>query len=350
MRQFVKLLWASPRWTVALTAAVAAALAYWAGMAVPGPAGDYPYYAPLGAVVAMSSTLFGSARRSVQSIVSIWLGSAIALLAASFFPSDPLSVAAVVGVGMLVAGWHRLGEMGSWVPSAAVFVLIIGSTNPVGFVGAYGGLTLLGAAIGVGMTALFPQLPMQPADRSLDEVRQVLIDQLEELAQALQQDTPPTASQWDDRRLQTGPALWRMRAAMRHVTEAARGNRRRANHRGRLERQIQQAEILERVSFLIEDLSRVLSEDERAENDSVGLGKELRPDASEALRALAALLQSGDGRTVDEDLQTKAEHCLSRLVDQIGRVRATSSDDGLFTAGSIVTSIRRCLAMPRPHE
>ena len=312
--------------------------------------GEYPYYAPLGAVVAMSSTLLGSVRTSVQSIASIWLGSLIALIAASFLEPSPLTATLVVGVGMRVAGWHRLGAMGSWVPTAALFVLIIGATDPVGFVGAYGGLTLVGATIGVGMTLLFPQLPLPPADKALDDLREVLVVQLEQLVDALQQDSPPTGEEWEERRVPIDQALWRMRSALRLVKEAARGNRRRARNLHRLERQIEEAKIMERVTFLIEDLTQVLGEEERAENDTVGLGRELRPAASRALQALADLLREGDGRTVDADLQAAAEDGLSRLVEQIARVRAESPHDGLFTASSIVTNIRRCLSMPRPQE
>lgn len=350
MRQFFENLWAYPRVALALTAAGSGALAFWVGSVFPGPVGDYPYYAPLGAVVAMSSTLLGSVRTSVQSIASIWLGSLIALVAASFLEPSPLTVAVVVGVGMLVAGWHRLGAMGSWVPTAALFVLIIGTTDPVGFVGAYGGLTLVGASIGLGMTLLFPQLPLPPADRAPDDLRAILVVQLEQLVDAFRQDRPPTGTEWDERRVPIDPALWRMRSALHLVAEAARGNRRRGRHRRRLERQIEEAKIMERVTFLVEDLTQVLGEEERAENDSVGLGRELRPAASRALQALADLLREGDGRTVDPHRQAAAEDSLSGLVEQVARVQATSPNDGLFTASSIVTNIRRCLRMPRPQE
>jgi hypothetical protein len=59
-------------------------------------------------------------------------------------------------------------------------------------------------------------------------------------------------------------------------------------------------------------------------------------------------VQSGDGRTVDPGAKAVARETLAGLVDQIHAVRVgDSSDDGLFTAGSIVTNIRRCLETPR---
>jgi hypothetical protein len=54
----------------------------------------------------------------------------------------------VVGLGVLLAGWHRLGSSGSWTATSALVVLILGSQDP-GSVTAYTGLTALGAGIGL---------------------------------------------------------------------------------------------------------------------------------------------------------------------------------------------------------
>lgn len=335
-------------WGLALTAATAGAIAFWVGAIFPGPAGEFPYYAPLGAVVAMSSTVVGSVRVSIQSIISIWLGSAIALVTAVFLTSSPVTVALVIGLGMLAVNLRWLGDMGTWVPTAALFVLIIGAEDPVAFVSAYGGLTLIGAAIGVAMTVLFPQLPLVPAERAMHDVRAAVLVQLQQLARALQGDRPPTETQWADCRAQIAPAVHRMRAERQHVIDASHGNRRRSSHVHRLARQLEQEESLERVCFLVEDLTQLLEEEERAGNDLVGLGPQLRPHAAHALLALADLVHSGDGRTVDSGIKAAADDALGELVDQIRDVRSHDfSDDEFFTAGSIVTNIRRCLETPR---
>ena len=39
----------------------------------------------------------------------------------------------MVGLGVLLAGWHRLGGSGSWTATSALFVPILGSEDP-GFV------------------------------------------------------------------------------------------------------------------------------------------------------------------------------------------------------------------------
>lgn len=336
-------------WGPALTTAAAGAIAFWVGAVFPRPAGEFPYYAPLGAVVAMSSTVMGSVRKSIQSVVSIWLGSAIALAVGAVLSPSPATVALVIGVGTIAGTWGWLDDTGHWVPTAALFVLIIGTEDPVAFVSAFGGLTLIGAAIGVLMTMLFPQLPLAPMERSISDVRAEVLVQLRRLARALHEHGPPTENEWSDHRAQLEPAVQNMRAARQLVLEATRANRRRGPHRFHLERQLEQAAVLERVCVLVEELTQLLEEEERAENDQVGLGPELRPQTARALLALADLVESGDGRTADPGAKADAQDALSALVDQIHDVRVGDSpDDELFTAGSIVTTIRRCLETPRP--
>ena len=336
-------------WAPALTTAGAGAIAFWVGAVFPGPAGEFPYYAPLGAVVAMSTTVMGSVRKSVQSIVSIWLGSAIALAIGAVLTPSPVTVALVIGLGTIAGSWSWLDDKGHWVPTAALFVLIIGTDDPVAFVSAFGGLTLIGTAIGVAMTVLFPQLPLGPTERAIGDVRTEVLVQLRRLAHALQGDGPPTETQWRDYVAQLDPAVQRMRAARQLVLDASRVNRRRKHHRYRLERELEQAAALERVCFLLEELTQVLEEEERAGNDHVGLGPELRPHTAQALLALADLVQSGDGRTADPGAKADAQDALAALVDQIHDIRVGEpSDDELFTAGSIVTTIRRCIETPRP--
>ncbi len=62
-----------------LKAAVAAGLAWVLVLPLGGVADAYPYYAPLGAVIAVSSTVAGSLRSSLQAVVSIAIGAAIAV-------------------------------------------------------------------------------------------------------------------------------------------------------------------------------------------------------------------------------------------------------------------------------
>lgn len=101
-----------PRIPRAVKAAVAAVLAWLAVLPLGGAADEYPYYAPLGAVIAVSATVADSVRDSVQGVAAILLGAALAVCAGAVVPTVP-GLAVVVLLGTLVAGWWRLGEMGA---------------------------------------------------------------------------------------------------------------------------------------------------------------------------------------------------------------------------------------------
>lgn len=180
----------------ALRATAAAVLAWLLVGLVPGPWSDYPYYAPLGAVIATSVTLRGSTLRSAQTVLAIALGAVVARVTDALPVPALAGLAIVVLVGVLVSEWHVLGDMGSWVPTSALFVLIIGGTDPVGYVSAYVGLTLLGALVGVAVNLVLPPLPLTPADHALLRLRDATAAHLEASAAATrdeQADLPPTA-------------------------------------------------------------------------------------------------------------------------------------------------------------
>ncbi|WP_160320836.1 hypothetical protein [Arthrobacter alpinus] len=46
---------------------------------MPGTADDYPYYAPLGALVSMSATFMGSVRVGFQTLIGLTLGILLAV-------------------------------------------------------------------------------------------------------------------------------------------------------------------------------------------------------------------------------------------------------------------------------
>ena len=343
----VRRTWARhPRLGLAVKAALAATLAWLAAQALPvGPAAEYPYYAPLGAVIATSTTLSGSVRGSVQSVAAIALGAAVALTVATVFGYHLATLTLVVGLGVLLAGWHRLGSSGSWTATSALFVLVLG-TGDSGFVLAYTGLTALGAAIGLAVTAAFPPLPLAPAQEQLRALRDTLAGQLEDLADGLQQEHPPTEDEWRRRTHRIDPVLTQMREAVQQAAEARRGNRRARRYHDAAEAQYRQARALERLSLLVEQLTQVVAETERAEFERVALGPALRPPASRTLAALAAALRSVEDAAADPETLVRAQACLDAITEAVRRARASTPDD-LFVAGDVVPAVRRSLdALP----
>lgn len=349
VRRLRELLAAHPRIGLAIKAAVAASLAWALVEVIPGPAADYPYYAPLGAVVATSTTLVGSARESAQTVAAITLGALVALGVEAVSGPNVITIAAVVCIGVLLAGWRQLGSASSWLPTSALFVLILGHGNPFPYVAGFAGLTLFGALVGIAVTAAFPPLPLTPARAALDRLRETLAGQLDDLADGLSGELPPTGDEWERRRRGVEPVLLEARAAVQHAEEARRGNRIAARYRDSVHRQHTQARALERLAFLIEDLTLLVSETEIADNERVALGPSLRPPASAALGALAAVLRSVAGATADPEAVRQAEEALDALTAEMRRARATTDDD-LLVAGSIVENIQRSLAAVLPDE
>ena len=336
-----------PRWGMVVKAAVAASLAWALVQLVPGAAGDYPYYAPLGAVVATSATLARSVREAAQTVGAIGLGAAVALVVDGLSYPNAVTIAVVVAAGVALAGWSALGTSGTWVPTSALFTLIIGDADPVGYVAGYAGLTLLGALVGLAVTAAFPPLPMVPAQAELDRLRDLLADQLEDLVDALRRTSPPDEAGWRARMRSVDPVLSRMRDAVALADQGRRGNRRARRYAGAADRLYRRAKALESLAFLVVDLVELLREHETAAAgwDDVALGPRLRPTTATALAALAGVVRTDD-RTDDRDDDREQARSAQDAVDDLAReLRAERERTGhdLFVAGSVLTTVRRSL-------
>lgn len=241
-----------PRVTGAGKATVSALLAWALVHAVPGPWSAYPYYAPLGAVIASAVTLRASTQGAFQAIGAMAVGAVLAravdLLPLPQFPS----LGIVVLLGVLASGWRLLGSSGSWVTTSALFVLVIGHSDPVDYTLAYVGLTTVGALIAIGVNALIPALPLTPAQRALDRLQERTAEHLDALAAAIAADELP-----DDATLRT--ALDTADTATDQARDSARANwnaRRYRTWRASLDRQ---SEALVQAARTAQDAHRALS-------------------------------------------------------------------------------------------
>lgn len=343
-----------PRAALAVRGALAASLAWFVVQFLPDPAGDYPYYAPLGAVIATTTTLAGSVRESVQTVAAIAVGGAIGFLGGHLgSSSSPLTVALVVAVGVLAVGLRPLGAMASWAPTAALFTLIIGRGEAF-YIGAYAGLVLLGAAVGIAANAVFPPLPLAPAQAAVAEVRRELAAQLADVADALEQDDLLDAEGWERRQHDVAPKRWLMRNSVQEADDARRGNRRARAYAQELDRLDRQAAALDRVALLVVDLTDLLSVEERAGNERLALGRALRPAAADMVRHLEAVVRSvGDSDDVEKEVRATHES-LERFTAEIGRARTDEPGGGTMVAASLAVTVRRCLdelaSVREPHE
>ena len=100
------------RLQLAAKAALAAGLAFFVAPYMPGTAAEYPYYAPLGALVSMYHNVAGSVRQGLQTLVGLAIGIGLAFLLVNVTDPSPLSVAVFMGIGVLLSGLPRLGSVG----------------------------------------------------------------------------------------------------------------------------------------------------------------------------------------------------------------------------------------------
>lgn len=323
-----------------------------------GVADEYPYYAPLGAVIAVTTSAIGAVRDSLQTVASIALG---VLLAVATVPFPILvGLVLVVGIGswmVVVQPFVRwLGASSSYVVVSALFVLVIGGDSPMDYAGAYLGLVSFGALVGAGVNLLWPPLPLRAESREFRTVRDDLAKQLDSIAAALVAERPPTQEEWQERTRGADELIARTRQVASDSAESRKANWRRRRWAARSAQLDGQVQALERLSLLVGDLTDLLSDQEHAERDLVALGPELRPPVGAVLHGLADTLRSLDGehdhddRTLDLDHDTRrrTELALEDLVAAMRKVRARTGDD-LLTAGAVVTAVGRTLAAVQRH-
>jgi uncharacterized membrane protein YgaE (UPF0421/DUF939 family) len=338
-----------PRIALAAKAALATAGAWALVQPLGGPADDYPYYAPLGAMIAVGTTVAGSVRESLQSLLAIVLGAGLALVIGMAGAPEIAGVGIVVAVGTLMGGWWRTGSKSDWVPLTALFVLIIGNPDPIDYAIAYLGLTTLGAAVGIGVDLAFPPLPLTPTQSSVARLRSRLAEQLDELADGLLQETPPDHDGWHSRRREIRPLTLEMHDMVRQATEAMRANWRAGRWRHEADRQYRQAKALEQLAFLVEQMTLFLTAREQAEREEVPLGPDLRPYAAHAFQETAETLRFADAPVVEQEGLRDMQAAVTRLAEEVRAVRDRTGGD-LFGAGSVVLTLRRVIDSISPED
>lgn len=324
----------------ALRAALAAVVAWLVVLPWGGLADEYPYYAPMGALVAVTATVAGSMRESARIAAAMSLGAVLAIMTTPL--PGLVQLAIVVGVGTYLSGWYRLGGNASWVPISGLFVLLFGADDPWGFPAAYIGLTTAGALIGLVVNALWPPLPLKDVRRSAFELRDVLCDQLEILADALAQEELPSREEWQERLHDIDPALGRMRELVSTAADARRANWRAGRWQEYGDTQERRARALDALAFLVEDITWFLIDREHADREDVAIGAALRPLTSGVLHRLARVLASWDGDDVDPGDLKEVEDALEQLVTGIRNVRQRTEDD-MMVASGVVSTVRRTL-------
>lgn len=339
-RSRVPALLRSARTGHALKVAVAAALAWLLVVPFAGVADDYPYYAPLGAVVVVAGTVASSLRATMSTVAAIAIGAIPAIAALALPGPEVWALGLVVFVGAWLAGWEVLGPSASWIPISGLFILVIGASDPWRFAGAYLGLVAVGALVGLVVNTAWPPLPLSAAQSSLDRLRETLAEQLLHLSEGLVADTLPALTEWRERQLAVDRRAGQMEATLVEAREAQRVNWRAPRWRETAQTQYEQARALKSLSFFVQDIYDLIARHEHADLDEVALGPHLRPLAARAIETTAGALTA---TTDDGPARWQAAHDATNALAREIMARRADGPEEYFAAGAVVSTLRRAL-------
>lgn len=324
-----------PRLGLALRVSIAGGLAWLVAQLLPGQeAHRYAYFAPMGAVVVTSTTVLATARELFRSVVALSLGSAIGLVALAIVGPDAISVAVVIAVSVILAGWRFLGSMQAWVPTVAIFTMVLGRGQPWTYATAYTGLSALGAAIGAAVVTLMPQLIITPLDESVNRLWLSITERLGRLRDDLrdERETSFGTSLPDAVDLET--ARRRVEARLSEADDARRVNRR--SRRYDVDARLARARAVLRVALRLQDLQQRLAElADTGQEESPQQGAELERRLADAIDLIREALQQGAVDDLDESL----EPSLSALDEMVGEYPIRGP--GLHIVSTLVNDLRR---------
>ena len=333
----------SARAKLAAKAALAAGISWQLALLFPSSVDQYAYYGPLGAVLAMYPTVASSAQAAAQTVLGLFLGATSALAVDLLLPTTAMTVALLIGLGMLAGALKWVGEQRAWVPIAALFVFTIADPGSVSYVVGLVGLTLIGVTVGTVVNLLvFPPLHLRESRRALRALQDVVSEQLDDIAEGLERNEVPDPDDWERRTRAMSPTVSTMHQALHDRVRSARGNPRARRYRQDSEDQHRQARALQRVALLVEDLVGVLAETEGQNVPALPFDERARFECAAATRRLAELARAFADGTQQGESRGAAYEALERLETSVaGDPLAGGSDP--FVVGSIVTTLRRCL-------
>lgn len=332
-----------PRVGLALRAGVAAALAWLVASRLPGAAHEYAFYAPLGAVVATYPTVTSTVRESLQGVTAITFGAVIALLADHLIGPSVGMIAVVVALGVLLGGLPWLGGMRTYVPTAALFVLVIGQGDEVTYSLSYAGLFLLGAAIAMLGNLVMPALPLRPVDDATRDLREALHTHLEHLScvvageRRLDDDGAPGRSGLT-------ALTSRARAAAFEARESTRANVRARRSPGAVDARYEAFRALERVVLTVDDLYDLVQERPWG-TDLRSTSERLRAPMARTLAELADVVLVVGTEDAVRGRNAAADAAVADLAETLREHQAAGGEDAeALVAGTVVTALRRCVA------
>ena len=335
-----------PRLLLAVKTSIAVGLAWVLAHLVPGVADDYPYYAPLGALISVSPTLMSSVKRGAQTLAALAIGILLAGAIITFSQPNVITISLVVGIGVLIAGSRWLTAGGEYVAVAALFVLIIGGQNADEY--SIGYLVQMGVGIAVGLTVnlvILPPLNTTGAVLRLAQFRTLLSDHLHDIGKALVETWPPEHEDWAGRSGTLSDTASRVREAVGQADESRKLNPRARIHQRDLEQDYEDLSDLETMTFHVRDLTQVLAAAIWGERGfTAELPEVLREPLSDTLHAVADVLTLRNaGEDISEGVEA-ADEALRILLERLDEQRDLEPSS-LSPAATAAMDLRRILAI-----
>lgn len=338
-----------PRLQLALKAGLAAGIAFAIAPYMPGSAAEYPYYAPLGALVAMYENVAGSMRQGLQTLVGLAIGVGLAFMLFSLGSPSPWTVAVVMGLGVILAGLPKIGSGRDWIPTAALLVLLVGGHNPDTF--SFGYLFQMGVGVTVGIIVnllVFPPLHFRAAALSIAELRQALAQQLWDMGKALKESWPPEHQDWSRRSEALAAHARSVRFAVEKADASRRANPRRRLHPRDMELDYRNLRDLERLTFHVQDVTQVLSDVIWAEDTPFVVPDAYAAPLGDAMASVGDVLRALEEEQPDRqaELARSADAAINELTAQIATEQ--HSKDAPSAVESILVSLHRMLRVATP--
>jgi uncharacterized membrane protein YccC len=338
----------NPQLLLAAKAALAAALAWTIALAIPGTPSEYPYYAPLGALLAMYPTVSGTFKLGLQTVIGLTIGIVLAYVAVWAGDPDWITIAFVVGAGVLLGGaLKRTAGGGSGIASAGLFVLVIGNDN-LGYALGYLVQTVVGVGVGLAVSALIlPPLHLDDAVGQMSLLRRTAARQLQQMGEALEEDWAEDDARWPELRDDLSDSVRNARNALQYADESRKGNVRGRFHPRDVSSDYHHVEVLEVVASHTLNITNLLQDALHGTSREHPLPAAVRPPLRDAFTAVGDVL---DLWTVEEDdaaVLAIAEQTLRDL--ERAAYESSSREIPFGAAAAIAMSLHRILQAVSPE-
>lgn len=315
---------------------------------MPGVTDEYPYYAPLGALISMYPTLVGSARSGLQTLLGVATGIGLAALVVITIGPNWWSIPLVVGLGVLVAGTGWFGAGTEYVAIAALFVLIIGGQNADDYSLGYAAQMGVGVAIGLLVNVVVPPATfVTSANARVQAFQQGLASHLRNVGQIAGESDPPAHEVWAADAESLAETARAVRGALGDADRSMRGNPR-AWLRRRSTREIyERLDELDQITHHIRDISECLADAVWERPAGLALDPALAGPLSAACQAVADVVERSQTEARDEHRvrgeAARAVRLLLQSVDDRTLDARSAMGPGVLTA----MHLRRILMLVR---